>query len=281
MLLCGFLLGFGLKAYVCLGASSDGSHAWVLTCEEAQSEDSPANQQRKINNWKFWESLTGRVYNRDDPRVNYLYRTVGCVFNDKEFYANIQLSDQVTKTDFDLYNPSLWKGMGDIKIFTPDKVQEYTRLELTGPISADQANLQEEEIELKVLAALGSQEVLPSLKVDESLSFFLAEILQTEELNTRLNGAINNTKPKFMLSDSLKSWLPKNYIFKGLPIEFRSSDCYKIVDTVLKYGGVGELLERGKHPSTRYGIRCKIFPYPEDRLAVWLMIACIYSEEEG
>lgn len=31
VLLCSLLLGFGLDAYVVIGASSDGPHLWVLT----------------------------------------------------------------------------------------------------------------------------------------------------------------------------------------------------------------------------------------------------------
>jgi len=30
-LLCGMLLGFGMKAYVALGSSCQGEHSWVIT----------------------------------------------------------------------------------------------------------------------------------------------------------------------------------------------------------------------------------------------------------
>ena len=96
----------------------------------------------------------------------------------------------------------------------------------------------------------------------------------------RLNGLAENTKPKFLLNDSLKAWMPKNHSFKGLPIEFRSSDSTKIIDRLLKYGGVSEILERANKPGAKLGVRCKIFPYPEDRLAVWVMVACVSSEAE-
>lgn len=88
-------------------------------------------------------------------------------------------------------------------------------------------------------------------------------------------------RPSPVLSKSLKSYLPKKYTFKGLPIEFRSTDCDKIIDTLLKYGELKELLKKGHQVSSRYGVRCKIFPYPEERLAVWVMIGCMYLEEEN
>lgn len=89
LLLCSLLLGFSLDAYVCLGSSSDGAHAWVVTCEEKRMG------KKLVLEYKYWESLTGKVYQRNDPRVNYLYRRIGCVFNDKSFYANLQQDDTV------------------------------------------------------------------------------------------------------------------------------------------------------------------------------------------
>jgi len=50
LLLCSLLLGFGLDAYVVIGASSDGPHLWVLTILKSS--------QNKIK-YTFWESLTG------------------------------------------------------------------------------------------------------------------------------------------------------------------------------------------------------------------------------
>ena len=48
VLLCSLLLGFGLNAYVCIGAKSKGiAHAWVVTI----ATDGIAT---------FWESLTAQ-----------------------------------------------------------------------------------------------------------------------------------------------------------------------------------------------------------------------------
>lgn len=44
LLLCGLLIGYGIDAYVCLGSSGDGPHAWVLS---------------RGTSLVFWESLTG------------------------------------------------------------------------------------------------------------------------------------------------------------------------------------------------------------------------------
>jgi len=91
-LLCSLLLGFGLNAYVCVGTKAKGAaHSWVMTI-------SPEGEVI------FWESLTAHRYahrpiNPDDPpalkqsRPDHPYRTVGCVFNHKSFYANSQVQE--------------------------------------------------------------------------------------------------------------------------------------------------------------------------------------------
>lgn len=91
LLLCSLLLGFCLDAYVCLGSCSDGAHAWVMTIEERKVGN------KLMRDIRFWESLTGKIYNRNDPRVNFLYRKIGCAFNDQIYLANLQKEDTVTK----------------------------------------------------------------------------------------------------------------------------------------------------------------------------------------
>ncbi len=80
VLLCNLLLGFGLEAYVAIGTNSEGAHAWVLTRNSAE------NGKKKV---QFWEALTGQKLESEDPRVHRYYRTVGCVFNHKYFFANV------------------------------------------------------------------------------------------------------------------------------------------------------------------------------------------------
>lgn len=52
----------------------------------------------------------------DDPRVHRFYRTVGCVFNHKSFFANIQTDDKVINTSWDLEDEYMWKAMNRTKI---------------------------------------------------------------------------------------------------------------------------------------------------------------------
>lgn len=107
VLLCNLLIGFGLDCYVCVGTNGEGSHAWVL-----QRQCLPAVQgQKQKPKVVFWESLTGQKMAIDDPRVHRFYRTVGCVFNNRSFFANIQEDDRVFNVNWDLEDEYMWKGM--------------------------------------------------------------------------------------------------------------------------------------------------------------------------
>lgn len=98
-LLCSFLLGFGLKAYVCIGYSYEGEHSWVI------SEDS------KKGSITFWECTRGAWYDYFSPKVYDLYKSVHVVYNHKEYYANIQLDDSIAGTKFKFNNTEMWKPL--------------------------------------------------------------------------------------------------------------------------------------------------------------------------
>jgi len=101
LLLCNLLLGFGLDAFVCVGTNGEGSHAWVLT-------RTAVDRGHKI---QFWESLTGQKMDYDDPRAHRLFRTIGCVFNHKSFFANVQADDRVVNTNWKFEDEFMWKAM--------------------------------------------------------------------------------------------------------------------------------------------------------------------------
>ena len=110
VLLCSLLLGFGLDAYVVIGTKSKAqAHTWVMTLGAEGGVT-------------FWESISGQryVHPEFDPTTQagkplpppiHPYRTVGCVFNHKSFYANAQPSGAVSTCHFDLTNEAHWKAM--------------------------------------------------------------------------------------------------------------------------------------------------------------------------
>ena len=89
VLLCNLLIGFGLNAFVCIGMSNQGRYTWVM------HKQIPASTPVEPTKTVFWDSLTGVRMEADDNRISRCYKSVSCVFNNKEFYANIQENDNV------------------------------------------------------------------------------------------------------------------------------------------------------------------------------------------
>ena len=98
-LLCSLLLGMGLKAYVCVGTTSKGEHSWVM------SETS--------SSVVFWECTKGVKLDFFSPKALTFYKTVNAVYNNRDYYANIQLDDSISGTKFNFKDGTLWKKMDE------------------------------------------------------------------------------------------------------------------------------------------------------------------------
>ncbi|KAJ3342425.1 Centrosomal protein of 76 kDa, partial [Kappamyces sp. JEL0680] len=55
---------------------------------------------------KFWEPLTGI---QCFPQDKHQYRSIGCCFNDRHVYANIQVVDGADRIKFKMSDPASWK----------------------------------------------------------------------------------------------------------------------------------------------------------------------------
>lgn len=183
----------------------------------------------------------------------------------------------MTKTYFNLVDPRLWKNMVDLKQYLPRRVSKVKDIRLSGPVSSEKCSILEEMLEVKLTACLQHLRKDKACIIDDNLSFYLSEILSKEEnkLNTQL--LEDSTRTQSFASDTLKAYVPKGYTFKALPMEFRHQNAAKILDSILKFGLGKELIELEGHDNVKYGLRCKIYPYPEGRMAVWVVLGCMYK----
>lgn len=172
VLLCNLLLGFGLEAFVVIGTNSEGAHAWVLTRTQQESK-------KKV---QFWESLTGQKLESDDPRVHRFYRTVGCVFNHKYFFANVQADDRVINTNWNLEDEFMWKGMSPsmINILSPSHGIGYLM-----PSTMHNVGSEEKAIEAILKDKIGSIRMNDE-HIATSWDSQLGYLLQTALLNYEL-----------------------------------------------------------------------------------------------
>lgn len=251
LLLAGLLLGFGLDAYVCLGSSGEGPHAWVLTLGGKNM---------------FWESLTGQRLNVDDPRVHRFYRKVGCVFNHKHFYGNIQADDVVSNTCWDLHNETLWKPMaGDILERLVGTSKLVPLLPPIPDVTSEELRL-ENEVKKLISSYRERNDLLTHW--DDELSYLLSPALVNYELD-RIGGVTYGNEE---FQQSIKRYVPEGHTFKAFPSQFLGLKPNEIMNGFCKNSvGIDVLQTRGD--TVRFAIRIKVVAYPEEISAVWAMLA--------
>ncbi|XP_041375156.1 centrosomal protein of 76 kDa-like [Gigantopelta aegis] len=275
VLLCCLLLGFGLDAYVCVGTKSKGAvHAWTATI----STDGLVT---------FWESLNGHRYIHDpvnpmDPpmskqqRPRYPYKTVGCVFNHRSFFANSQASDSVEVCQFDLHNESHWKSMSEDAIVSVCGPGASPQWPTPPPLSASTLDTalvcNDLEQQLRVIVTEHRRDQGLTTTWDDQLSYLLTPALAAYEIE-RITGLTAGNEE---FQDAVRQAVPDGHTFKGYPIQFIHRNARKAFATCLRSEVCEEIVNcRGDH--VRLAVRVRIFPYPESACATWIMFACKYK----
>ncbi|XP_067934415.1 centrosomal protein of 76 kDa-like isoform X2 [Watersipora subatra] len=273
-LLASILLGYGLNAYVCLGTKNKSSpHAWVVTIGP---EDGAVT---------FWESLSSNRYIHKAPTVNGMllnppptpkhpYRTVGCVFNHKSFYANVQTSDEVTFADFDLENTGLWKSMTTdaISSVCSPSVSWMAMPPLQRPLYDASTESNKMEIELRHMVSEYREGEGLSTAFDDQCSYMLSMALSAYETERITGQPFGNEE----FSQSVTYSIPEGHTFKAYPIHFPYVNARRSFAAVIKSKTCSDvLLCRGDH--VKLAVRVCVYPYPESAVATWIMFACRYQ----
>lgn len=215
VLLCNLLLGFGLDAYVCVGTNSEGAHAWVMTIDTS----SEIKKAKSI----FWETLTGQRFELSDPRIHRFYRTIGCVFNHKSFYANIQADDRVISSIFDLEDESLWMSMSPKMLDELTTVPKASLMPSTLDVYEEQKTL--EKVLKEKIVTYRANEAQANTTWDSQLGYLLNQALISYELQ-RLSGQ-KFSEEEF--KNSIQNYVPTGHSFKAFPIQFNHYNPEKMV----------------------------------------------------
>lgn len=273
-LLCSLLLGFGLDAYVCVGTKTKGvPHTWVLT----RGTDGSVT---------FWESLTAHRYLHQtidpdapplvpQPKLSHPYRTVGCVFNHQSFLANCQPSDAVELCVFDFQNQSLWKAMSEEALKSVCFLGSSMSLPPVPPLtvpSLDPATASNQlEFEMRYLISEHRRDMDLATVWDDHLSYLLSSALAAYELERCTGVSCGNEE----FQDAVRRAVPDGHTFKGFPIHFLHRNARRAFTTSLRSPFCDEIICcRGDH--VRLAVRVRVFVYPENVCAVWVMFACKY-----
>ena len=254
VLLAGLLLGFGLDAYVCLGSSGEGPHAWVVTLGS------------KV---LFWESLTGQRIPIDDPRVHRFYRKVGCVFNHRTFYGNIQLDDIVANTCWDVQNESMWKSMAaDVLDRLIGVAKQLPLAPPLGNVSIEEGKL---ENDLKKLISAYRERNDLITHWDDDLAYLLSPALVNYELD-RIGGVTYGNEE---FQQSIKRYVPEGHTFKAFPTQVLGLKANEIMGIISKNSVAIDIMQT-RGDTVRFAFRIKVVAYPEEINAVWVMLAVRY-----
>jgi centrosomal protein CEP76 len=271
ILLCSLLLGFGLDAYVCLGTKTKNQpHSWVVTISFDFKEII------------FWESLTGNRYIHSiiDPYnisfennivVTHPYKTIGCLFNHKSFYANIQQSSCVDTCIFHLNDSSKWKAISEDAINTIYNSIQYFPLLCENEINSALFS-NDLEGQIKLLITIHRKEIGLTTIWDENLSYVLSSALYSYE-NERINGLSMGNEE---FDQAIKLIVPEGHLFKAFPIQTISLDAKKNFSLLLK-STISEQIIFCKGDQVKLALRIRIFPYPESAISTWIMLACRYK----
>lgn len=274
VLLCSLLLGFGLNAFVCVGTKGKGAaHTWVMTI-------SPEGEVT------FWESLTAHRYahrpvNPDDPpalkqsRPDHPYRTVGCVFNHRTFYANSQPTDSVEVCQFDLQNEARWKCMSEEALRSvcgPKILPSGPVFPPLYPSGVDSSLVSNDmEHELRSLVTDHRRDLGLNTAWDDELSYILTPALAAYELEHSMGVSAGNEE----FQQAIRRAIPDGHTFKGFPIQFVHRNARRAFATCLRSPVCEEIICcRGDH--VRLAVRVRVFTYPEGACAVWIMFAVRY-----
>lgn len=290
ILLCSLLLGFGADAYVCIGtragprgaaavaaavaaggaggAGLPAAHVWVTTFGHGGAVT-------------FWESTTGEqwVHSRWDQPADttgmtertHRYRTIGCAFNHTSFYANVQASDKLGECSMDLANEYAWKALSSDVISTVTPLAGCVAPPLV-PNRAEVHLLAEAlEAELQVLAGERREEAGLGVAWNDGLSQVLNPFLAAYELEKANGVAASNEEHQH----NVRMAIPKGHTFKAFPIEFSHFNARSIISACSKDPSCAEILDAtGDH--VVHGVRARVFAYPENTFAVWVMFAVTF-----
>lgn len=276
ILLCNLLLGFGLDAYVCVGTKvKNQPHTWVVTL---------SHDYREV---LFWESLTGNRYlhfylNPDDPPldknlvVKHPYKTIGCLFNHRNFYANIQPFANVETSSFNITDQSRWKAMSEDAVASISSPLNVTTVPYLPPLSQNQldASLIANDLErqLRSLVVMHRKEKGLNTIWDDNLSYILSPALASYETERVTGMSIGNEE----FDQAIKLNIPDGHSFKAFPIQFIHRNARKAFNACLKSAVCEEIITcRGDQ--VKLALRVKVITYPESTLATWIMFACRYK----
>ena len=213
----------------------------------------------------FWEPLTGLRYGRSARPLP--FATLCCAFNNEALYANLQARDlgggDVVRPRRPAVEPSTP---------TSSSLQPLPIAPLAPSRLPDRGAL-EERLEAEIISAIRSHraQLGAPFEIDPQLSYLLAPALGSYEAERVTGSAVGASE----FQQAIKRYVPVGHTFKGFPHHFTSVHPPAVLDALLKAAPCSDILQcRGDH--VKLAVRARVYPYPDDVCAVWVMLAVSY-----
>eukprot|EP00796_Vickermania_ingenoplastis_P004713 gene4713-3405_t len=237
-LLCSLLLGFGLDAYCCMGTGYTGDLVMFVISRIGKHPPEVV----------VWDPLLGERH--------------------LSFYANCQQSSKLETTVFDFDNEELWKPLNPLKLRLVPKFPNAPLLfERMDPHDIERG------LELRLRAAVTSHRDslgIPTV-FDENLSYVLSQALVKYEQQK-----VTCAGEDFSLFENcVKGTVGPGMTFKAIPVNVTNEDERNIMSICLSNDAGIKILDTIGE-DVKFGIRAKIFVFPEGVRSVWVMIAASY-----
>ncbi|XP_069543984.1 centrosomal protein of 76 kDa isoform X2 [Brachyistius frenatus] len=172
-------------------------------------------------------------------------------------------------------NPSQWKAMSEEALKSVCAPGSTTSLPPLPPLCAPSldpaAASNQLELEMRYLVSEHRKDLDLATVWDDHLSYLLSSALSAYELERCTGVSCGNEE----FQDAVRRAVPDGHTFKGFPIHFLHRNARRAFATCLRSPFCEEIVCcRGDH--VRLAVRVRVFVYPENACAVWLMFACKY-----
>jgi centrosomal protein CEP76 len=220
----------------------------------------------------FWTADTGESFSQNK---NHSLRTVGCLFNHKHFYGNIQATDLVESCSFNIHDASLWKELSPSSL---SSIQ--TRNHHLLPLEKHIFHLQSESIQsnvesdLKKYILIYRQDHSLSCIWDDNLSYIQKQNVWRHEESKLF--PCKETGVDVDFQSSILSGIPEGHVYKACPFTFNHFNPRKMFNSMIRNKSCRQImLSRGD--AVRLGVSAMIFMYGENSVSVGIMVSACFQ----
>ncbi len=213
----------------------------------------------------FYNACTGDHYDQTDTLCP--LKDIGCIFNESNVWANIQVNGDPSRIHFNLSDASAWRPL-----FTPRfpmKAAESLQVEQLeysiGATDSDVAKTMEADIETAITDNIAKWRKRFPFRMNRNCSKILKGLLarcESDGLGRSHFTEEENEKELVKLRIS--------YNIHGFPLNMAYTDVQHIVDAVFQAS-----IHKTDDPKAEFAVASCVTPYPNRVFSVWVYVAVL------